>query len=154
MLNHKSYTCNNSVNTTVWRYWSVSSGENATKSDLDRLDKIIRDVGRVIGETLHNIEPVYNTEFADKSMDIMEDDSHPLHCVRNKFIIPRSGRLRVLLALTSFVPRAINIVIWMLVENNPFLLFLLLKLVFYVDSYFPCSYISIIYSCIYLAYSL
>lgn len=48
----------NSVIAGVRCYCLVCWGGNATKCDFDRLDKIIREAGRIIGETLQNVETV------------------------------------------------------------------------------------------------
>ena len=76
--------------------------------------KIIKEAGRIIGELLHNVETVYNNEVADKSREIMEDNSHPMYSVFSNLSIPRSGRMRLPFAATnrhpsSFVPRAIKL---------------------------------------------
>ena len=103
----------NSVIASVWRNCLVCWGGNLKDCDKLRIDKVINDAGRYVGELLHSVDTVYNKELIVKLKKTLEDQSHPLHSVLLNQIIPRSGRMRLPYATTnrhpsSFIPRAIK----------------------------------------------
>ena len=104
----------NTIIASVWRYCLVVWGGNMTRGDRDRLDKLIKEAGRVIGEALPNIQSVYEQELGMSLSKIIKDVNHPLCAVLNAQIIPRSGRMRLPLAVTnrhssSFIPQVIRL---------------------------------------------
>ena len=103
----------NAVIASVWRYCLICWGGNISSCDKVRLDRVIREAGRIVGESLHTVDAVYDKEVETKLKKILGDDTHPIHSVLMDSVIPRSGRMRLPYAATnrhssSFVPRAIK----------------------------------------------
>ena len=69
-------------------------GGNITQRDKDKLDRIIRKAGRVIGSNQDTFTDIYNDRLIRKVTSIFDDDSHPLRQEFDKLLIGRSGRLR------------------------------------------------------------
>ena len=108
-----------SVLSSIWRSCLVCWGGNITEYDRRKINQVIKEAGRIVGELLHDVDTVYKKEVGSKYNDIMADNSHPLHGVLESAIIPRSGRMRIPYAATnrhpsSFIPRAIKF------HNNSF----------------------------------
>ena len=102
----------NTVICSVWRYCLICWGGNVSKSELSRIDSIIRKSGKVLEEFQPDVLPIYQIIIKSKLEIIFEDAAHPLHKLifDNKMI---SGRLRLPYTKTnrhrnSFVPRAIS----------------------------------------------
>ncbi|PIK56466.1 hypothetical protein BSL78_06629 [Apostichopus japonicus] len=99
----------------VWRYCLVGWGGNATGTDRDRIDSIIRKAGRVIGDPQSTVEEIYVCLLQNKLDIVWNDHDHPLHCYLHDNIITRgTGRLRLPPMRTnrhrnSFIPRAIRL---------------------------------------------
>jgi hypothetical protein len=102
-----------SVIASVWRNCLICWGGNLKNCDKSRIDKLIREAGRIVGGLLHSVDAVYDKEVSTKLKKIMEDPGHPLHSILADQVIPRSGRMRLPYAATnrhpsSFIPRAIK----------------------------------------------
>ena len=93
--------------------FGVSSwGGNISKQDRDRLDKIIRKAGTVVGEKQEDLTSLCKKYTLNKLTDILNDKTHPLHDEFHNRQIERSGSLRVPKSRTcryanSFVHRSI-----------------------------------------------
>jgi hypothetical protein len=89
-------------------------GRNLCKRDQDRLNKIIRKAGGVIGRAQDTLDTLYNRRITNKLADILDDKTHPLRYEFDSRRIERSGRLRVPKSSTSryansFVPQAVTL---------------------------------------------
>ena len=98
----------------VWKYCLSCWSGDAFQADKDRIDKIIRRAGRVIGECQAGVDACSRRALVSRFEAVWGDESHPLHQEFASAIIPRSGRMRLPAAHTnrdksSFVPSAINI---------------------------------------------
>lgn len=103
-----------SVVCSVLTFGSTCWGGNVSKQDRDRLDKVIRKAGGVVGLPQDSFDTLYNRRTTNKLKDILKDDTHPLRQDIDSRRIERSGRFRVPKARTnryssSFVPRAISL---------------------------------------------
>jgi hypothetical protein len=56
----------NTVIASVWRNCLVCYGGNATVCDKNRIDRVIREAGRIVGELLHDVDSVYKEEVERK----------------------------------------------------------------------------------------
>ena len=102
-----------SVVCSVLIFGVTSWGGNIMQKDKDKLDRIIRKAGRVIGERQDTITDLYNDRLVRKLKGIFDDDKHPLRQEFNKLVIQRSGRLRTPKIRTtrfqnSFLCQAVN----------------------------------------------
>ena len=84
-----------------------------TKRDRDRLDKIIKEAGGVVGGKQDNIQTIYKRQVVKKMKAILTDRDHPLYTEFDSRLIERSGRFRVVKTKTtrhkhSFIPTAIQ----------------------------------------------
>ena len=89
-------------------------GGNVAKRDRDKLDKIIRKAGGVVGRQQDDIQTTYKGLVRKKATNILADDNHPLFEEFDSRVIERSGRFRVPKTKTnrykhSFIPTAIQI---------------------------------------------
>ena len=88
-------------------------GGNVTKRDKDRLDKIIKKAGGVVGRKEDDIQTIYKRLVIKKATNILADNEHPLYKEFDSRIIERSGRFRTVKTKTmrhkqSFIPTAIQ----------------------------------------------
>ena len=84
-----------------------------TKQDADRLDKLIKRAGGIVGRKQETFMTLYETRLKDKLNNVLTDDTHPLQDELDSRRIERSGRLRAPAAATqrykkSLIPRAIS----------------------------------------------
>ena len=103
-----------SVVESVWRYCLLCWGGNITEGDKERVGRVIKEAGKIIGSPRHDFETVYTDLVMKKLADVMEDFNHPLHHRLSEQLIPRSGRMRLPSVKTnryllSFVPQAIKL---------------------------------------------
>jgi len=103
-----------SVVTSVLFYTVVCWGGSISKKDTNRLDKLIRRAGSVIGMKLDSMVMVAERRILDKLLDIINNASHPLHTIISNQRSRFSGRLLLLKCRTnrlkdSFVPHAIRL---------------------------------------------
>jgi hypothetical protein len=103
-----------SVVESVWRYCLLCWGGNVAKGDGERIARIVKEAGRIIGVSRQDFEAVYVGLLSKKLTDVMDDSSHPLHDHFKGQLIARSGRMRQSFAITnryhsSFVPQAIRL---------------------------------------------
>jgi hypothetical protein len=102
------------VISSVWKYCLSSWGGNARKYDTSRIDRTIKQAGRIISECQTSFETSYNDEVWKKLKRIQDNVDHPLNELFTAAIIQRSGRMRLPPAVTnrhrlSFVPQAITL---------------------------------------------
>ena len=88
-------------------------GGNMSKQDKNRLEKIIRKAGGVIGTQQADVETLYNRVVTRKFQAITSDSSHPLRQEFDSRQCERSNRLRAPCTKTSrykqsFIPTAIR----------------------------------------------
>lgn len=91
----------------------VSWGNGIAQSDRERLDRITRKAGRVVGRSQDDIQTITNKRVQKKLSCILKDDTHPLRPDFENTRIARSGRFRLPLLRTerfkrSFFPCAIT----------------------------------------------
>ena len=85
-----------------------------TKQDKNKIDKLIKKAGGVVGRSQDCIGQTYHRRVMDKLSGILQDDTHPLRSTFGGRVIERSGRMRTLKARTtrysvSFVPVAVGL---------------------------------------------
>ena len=102
-----------SVIGSVLSFGLVCWGGNVSKTDKDRLDRVIRKAERVIGTEQHNMDTLYDRRVAAKLKAILKDETHPLRAELDSALIQRSGRFRPSKTRTeryrnSFIPSAIR----------------------------------------------
>ena len=96
----------------VWRYCLICWGGNVSKTELSRIESIIKKAEKVIGESQLSVESIYQCLLQSKLDAVWDDPSHPLYDVFHENRIERGiGRLRLPCFKTnrhrnSFVPRA------------------------------------------------
>ena len=83
-------------------------------TDKKRIDSIIRQAGRILGDDQFTIYSSYQRYIGEKLNTVLNDTTHPLHADLISAIIPRSGRMRLPYAATnrhksSFIPQCIKI---------------------------------------------
>ena len=89
-------------------------GSSITAADTNRLDKLLRRAGSVLGTSLEPVSAVAEKRMLSKLLSIMDNASHPLHdtLVRqrstfsNRLILPRCTTER---HRRSFLPTAIRL---------------------------------------------
>ncbi|KAK0141969.1 hypothetical protein N1851_020343 [Merluccius polli] len=106
---------------TITGYKAKSSSEGGTleranelNNFFNRLDKLIRRAGSVVGMKLDSLVSVAEERTLNKLLDIMDNVSHPLHTAitdqrssfSDRLLLPRSNTNRL---KNSFVPRAIKL---------------------------------------------
>lgn len=95
-------------------YAVVCWGGNARKRDIQKLNRLIRKAGSVVGLSLDSVEKVVEQRTLAKIRAILSNQSHPLHSVSTHQRSSVSTRLLSLSCSTdrlrnSFVPRAIRL---------------------------------------------
>ena len=103
-----------SVVASVLFYAVVCWGGGASKKNMNRLDKLIRRAGSVVGRKLDPLVTVAERRTLNKLLAILKDASHPLHAVIRAQRSQISGRLLLPKNQTnrlkdSFVPQAIKL---------------------------------------------
>ncbi len=94
---------------------------SATKSDLRRLQRVVRTAERIIGTTLPTLQELYSSRVSKRAGKITLDPSHPAHSLFE--LLPSGQRYRALSTRTtrhrnSFFPQAIHLMnIWTLTIN-------------------------------------
>ena len=101
-----------SVVESVWRYCLVCWGGNVSKGDRERVERIVKEAGKIIGVLWQDFGSVYTDLLIKKLHHVVDDVSHPLHDCCSGQLIARSGHMRLPSAVTSrylsnFVPQAI-----------------------------------------------
>jgi hypothetical protein len=97
----------------VLTYACVCWWGNLSKQDSDRLEKIVKKAGSVVGKKQETIESVCQRRLTERLTSILADETHPLRPEFDSRRIDRSGRLRAPVARTSrfrnsFIPSAIH----------------------------------------------
>ena len=97
----------------VLRYCLICWGGNLKKTDIERLNDIIKRAERVVGVDLAPVDSVYRELLGRKFCHVCKDPEHPLHDVLFDWGSVR-GRLRLPPLMTnhhhdSFIPRAIKL---------------------------------------------
>ena len=103
-----------SVVSNVWKYCITCWGGNVRGKDRKRVDGLIRQAGRVIGDRLPDFVNVYHNWVRKKLNKIMDDNSHPLFNIFSSVVSERRGRMLLPKAKTnrhklSFVVQAMKI---------------------------------------------
>ena len=104
-----------SVLCSVLTFGVVSWGGNITQGDRNKIERLVRKGGRVVGEgTTDTLTDIYDRHVHRKVNQIFNDDTHPLRGNFDSLIIERSGRLRTPKARTvryqkSFVCKAVGV---------------------------------------------
>uniref|UniRef100_A0A672L4P2 Reverse transcriptase domain-containing protein n=1 Tax=Sinocyclocheilus grahami TaxID=75366 RepID=A0A672L4P2_SINGR len=85
---------------------------SATKSDLRRLQRVVRTAERIIGTTLPSLQELYSSRVSKRAGRITLDPSHPAHSLFE--LLPSGRRSRALSTRTtrhrnSFFPQAIHL---------------------------------------------
>ncbi|ROL55387.1 hypothetical protein DPX16_0565 [Anabarilius grahami] len=85
---------------------------SATKSDLRRLQRVVRSAERIIGTTLPTLQELYLSRVRKRAKKITLDPSHPAHSLFE--LLPSGRRYRALSTRTtrhrnSFFPQAIHL---------------------------------------------
>ncbi len=85
---------------------------SATKSDLRRLQRVVRTAERIIGTTLPTLQELYSSRVSKRAGKITLDPSHPAHSLFE--LLPSGRRYRALSTRTtrhrnSFFPQAIHL---------------------------------------------
>ncbi len=85
---------------------------SATKSDLRRLQRVVRTAERIIGTTLPTLQELYLSRMSKRAGKITLDPSHPAHSLFE--LLPSGRRYRALSTRTarhrnSFFPQAIHL---------------------------------------------
>ena len=83
------------------------------QKDRDRLDKIVKKAGGVVGRKQEDIQTTYGKLVTKKTKSILADKEHPLFTEFDSRLVERSGRLRAVKTKTtrhkqSFIPTAIQ----------------------------------------------
>ena len=79
----------------VWQYNLLSWGGNVRKEVEQRIDTMIRQASRVIGESQPAMSTSYHELLGVKLQSILRSDDHPLRVHLDRAVIPRSGRMRL-----------------------------------------------------------
>lgn len=92
----------------------VCWGSRLKVADSNRLNKLIRKAGDVIGVKLDSLESVMERRMLEKLQSILENTTHPLHQFLVQHRSTRTGRLRLPTSKTerhrrSFLPVAIKL---------------------------------------------
>ena len=102
-----------SVVSSIMVFGLLCWGGNVAKRDRDRLDKIIKKAGGVVGRKQDDIQTIYLRLVMKKVTNILDDIEHPLFIEFDSRVIERSGRFRAPKTKTtrhkhSFIPTAIQ----------------------------------------------
>ncbi len=98
---------------------------SATKSDLRRLQRVVRTAERIIGTTLPTLQELYLSRVSKRACKITLDPSHPAHSLFE--LLPSGRRYRALSTRTarhrnSFFPQAIHLMnTWQQLWNTLFI---------------------------------
>ena len=97
----------------VWRYYLLCWGGNVSKGDRERVERIVKEAGKIIRVSRQDIGSVYTDLLIKKLLHVVDDASHPLHNHLSGQMIARSGPMRLPSVVTSrflssFVPQAIR----------------------------------------------
>ena len=104
-----------SVLCSVLTFGVVSWGGNITQGDRNKIERLIRKGGRVVGGGItETMTDMYDRRLYSKVNQILNDDTHPLRGNFDSLIIERSGRLRTPKAKTvryqkSFLCKAVGV---------------------------------------------
>ncbi|KAI4898937.1 hypothetical protein NFI96_007064 [Prochilodus magdalenae] len=95
-------------------YSVVCWGNSINKTAINKLNKLVKKAGSVIGLKLDTLEVVAEKRTLNKLLAVMDNASHPLHCAVGKQRSTFSGRLRQLRCakecrFRSFLPTAIRL---------------------------------------------
>ena len=104
----------NAVICSIIMFGSVCWGENISKLDRGRLEKIVKKAGHVVGKPLDSFKTLHEKRLYKKLMQILNDPTHPVrHCFdsrrRNRsgrFLLPRTNTKRY---KASFLPSALSV---------------------------------------------
>ena len=99
----------------VLTFGAICWGGNIQDQDKNRIDKIIRKAGNVIGRQLTNFDNFCNERTVEKMKRIANDSTHPLHeeftpmtSGSGRYRQPGKGRISARFT-KSFVPRAVHL---------------------------------------------
>ena len=104
-----------SVLCSVLTFGVVSWGGNITQGDRNKIERLVRKGGRVVGGgTTETMTDMYDRQLHRKVKQILNDDTHPLRGNLDSLFIARSGRLRTPKARTaryqkSFLYKAVGV---------------------------------------------
>ena len=106
-------TLYDTVVASVWAYCLICWVGNVRGIAMDRINRMIKPAGRILGESRPLVDTAYGDLLAGKLNMLLNDANHPLHDALASQLIPRSGRMRVPYSVTnrypsSFIPRAIT----------------------------------------------
>ncbi len=89
---------------TLWFSWAI-------KSDLRRLQKVVRTAERIVGTTLPTLQELYSSRVIKRAGKITLDPSHPAHSLFELLPSSRSYRLNTRTARhrNSFFPQTIHL---------------------------------------------
>ena len=95
-------------------YGAVCWGGNVAEREKERLDKIAKKAGSVIGKRQQTFDVLYEQKLSNRIRNILSDSTHPLYSEFDTRRIDRSGRIRVPNTRTqrykhSFLPRSITL---------------------------------------------
>ena len=85
----------------VWSYCLVCWGGNARGIAKDRINRIIRAAGRILGESRPLVDTAYGDLLPGKLKMLLNDANHPLHDALASRLIPRSCHMRVPYSATN-----------------------------------------------------
>ena len=102
-----------SIVSSIMSFGLTCWGGNVAKAERDRLDKIIKKAGGVVGRKQDDLQTMYNRLVKKKTTGILADRDHPLHIEFENRLIERSGRYaqpkgRTSRYTHSFIPTAIH----------------------------------------------
>ncbi len=91
----------------VWGYCLICWGGNVGKSEKDRINRMIKSAGRIVGESRPLVDTAYEDLLAGKLTMLLNDTNHLLHDVLASQLIPKSGRMQVPYAATNRYPSSL-----------------------------------------------
>ena len=102
-----------SVVCSVLTFAAVCWGGNLGKADKDKLEKVIKKAGGVVGRGQDTLSDMYSRKVTDRLKIILTDETHPMHDElssrhsnrSNRILAPRAKTSRY---LNSFIPSAIR----------------------------------------------
>ena len=63
----------------VWKYCLLCWGGYVAKGDRDRIQRIVKEAGKILGVSRQDFETAYADLLIKKLSDVMDNASHPLH---------------------------------------------------------------------------
>ena len=104
----------NAVICSITLYGSVCWGENISKFDRGRLEKIVKKAGYVVGMPLDSFKTLYEKQPSKKLKQILNDPTHPVRHYFDSRCSNRSGRFSLPKTKTnrykaSFLPSALSV---------------------------------------------